>query len=125
MDSEATNALRFIPAGAFVDVRLRARISNDARSGNEIVNRAIVGVRGDPAQDEDTVTLEISDPPLYTITKSVNAESRRPGDIVDYVIEVENTGGSAGDTVRLFDTLPAGLSYVRIARKSMAGWPPM
>ena len=45
-------------------------------------------------------------------TKQVSAATAQAGDMLTYTIAVRNTGVPISDTVRVTDTIPAGLSYV-------------
>ena len=110
---DTTGALRFVPGGETVELRVRARIRPEVEPGTTIRNLVRVGVRGDPVLFEADVELAVEDGPRYAVVKQVDENAAEPGTNVGYTIEVTNVGASAGVEVRLQDVLPDTLEYVR------------
>ena len=109
---ETSRALRFIPAGGTVQVRLQATILADLTAGTEVLNRAIVAVRGDPARPEAEVGFRVVSPPEYRLSKRLDEGRARAGDPVSFTLLVENSGSVPVRALLLRDILPEGLNYI-------------
>jgi uncharacterized repeat protein (TIGR01451 family) len=56
------------------------------------------------------------DPAKLTLTKTVNRDLLRPGEVATYTLTVTNTGGTAARNITLNDSLPAGLRGDAVAQ---------
>ncbi|NTU64871.1 MAG: DUF11 domain-containing protein, partial [Chloroflexi bacterium] len=76
---------------------------------------------GAPFDRSASVTL--NGPNLTSSAKSASSSAARSGEVVSYTIVVRNAGGSFPATVRVTDTLPAGLEYVPGSLTATSGTP--
>ena len=70
-----------------------------------------------------SASVTVTGPNLTGSAKLASFGTARSGDVVGYTIVVRNTGGSFPATVRVTDTLPAGLEYVPGSLTATSGTP--
>ena len=94
-----------LPAGTRIDNQARVRLpSGQSRLSDDPTT---------PAPDDPTSVIVVSRPDLSTsIKRVVPAGEVRPGDVVEYTIEVVNSGTAPAVDVRLADRIPAELDDV-------------
>jgi uncharacterized repeat protein (TIGR01451 family) len=81
--------------------------------GQSIVNTAVIDPVVIPQLTRSaSVTILNAPPDLSPTTKHASIANAIFGDTVTYTIVLRNTGGPFTNTVRVTDTIPAGLSYV-------------
>ena len=95
-------------------VTFQATINNDAATGSNINNTAIIYCTEIPVpQSSNTATVTvISNPPALGLDKRVTPSSAARGDIVTYTIVRKNTGGGAATNVTITDVMPAHMTYL-------------
>jgi large repetitive protein len=115
-------AIAEIPAGRQAVIELRARVRNamGAQQGVAINNTVSYtyanspGGTTQPALSSGTLTVNIVEPHIETITKSANPTTATAGEIVRYSLTLTASGGIyASDVfdVTLIDSLGLGLAY--------------
>ncbi len=71
---------------------------------------------------ENLVTLlDLGGSDLSASRKSVSSPRARQGDVLTFVITLQNNGAPFGENVQVTDTLPAGLTYVPESMTSSSG----
>ena len=104
-----------MPPGSSIPGWLNAHISSSVADNTVLVNTFSVswedclGNASGPAEVQNETTVNTH--PQLIIDKTGTEESY-PGDILNYTIRIENSGGMAAKNVTLTDILPVGLSYV-------------
>ena len=105
---------------------LTVRVTVDPEAPASVINTASLSGGGDldAANNVATDPTEIGEFTAadFQVAKSVDKALLRPGDSVAFRIEARNVAGTQLEEVRLTDTLPRGLTYVRgTARVAMTG----
>ncbi len=91
-------------------------VAVDAGPASVVNNVSVDGPNTDPTpgNNVDSDPTEIVDDANVTVTKTAGATSVHAGANVTWTIDVENEGPSTADEISVSDTLPAGLTIVRI-----------
>jgi len=98
-------------ATSIVTITYRAFVT--AGPSEIITNTATIDpVLNPPLTRSATLTVTTSGPNLSGSTKQASAASAQWNEVVTYTIVLRNSGQAFTQTVRVTDTLPAGLSYV-------------
>jgi uncharacterized repeat protein (TIGR01451 family) len=83
---------------------------------------AVVALAGGELFGPASATLLVNQPGV-AVTKEVSEDNALPGDAVDYMVNIHNTG-DVTDTIELVtDTLPAGFSFVEMLPGDITGDP--
>jgi uncharacterized repeat protein (TIGR01451 family) len=111
-----------LAAGASVELGLRATLDFPLADGLVVPNQATITATGVTAQPtDDPTTDDLDDPTSLVVTArpdltstfktvtDLDGGSFRPGDQIEYVIEVRNTGTDAAANVTVTDRLAAEL----------------
>lgn len=97
-----------LPAGSSAWVVINGRVAEDAVTS--LTNRAGVTSDTPGAGASVEIVTPLSSQADLALTK-VGTATARPGESVVYTVTVRNLGPSAAATVRITDTLPAGLTF--------------
>ena len=101
-----------------VKVKVKVKVKEEAEVGKEIINKAIVDDMKHPKEPEAKITPLHKDGKIKA-KKSVNNETPKLGEEVEYRISMKNTVkyGKLTDVI-IEDTLPEGLEYVENSLKA-------
>jgi uncharacterized repeat protein (TIGR01451 family) len=95
-----------------------------AESLQLITNTATIDpILNPPLTRSTTITAIPSGPDLSGSTKQVSTNSARVNDVLTYTLILRNSGQAFIQTVRVTDTLPAGLSYLPGSLAATSGTP--
>ncbi|MFP1647572.1 isopeptide-forming domain-containing fimbrial protein [Enterococcus mundtii] len=104
--------------GAITDTSTRSivfkvTVNQEAKAGETIVNKATIDDGTNPPDEPETPVTPVVTPGQLEVTKTVNHQSPKIGDEIEYRISFRNkvTNGVI-DQVTITDTLPKGLTYV-------------
>ncbi|PTO35324.1 isopeptide-forming domain-containing fimbrial protein [Enterococcus mundtii] len=104
--------------GAITDTSTRSivfkvTVNQEAKAGETIVNKATIDDGTNPPDEPETPVTPVVTPGQLEVTKTVNHQSPKIGDEIEYRISFRNkvTNGII-DKVTITDTLPKGLTYV-------------
>ncbi|MHA4064811.1 isopeptide-forming domain-containing fimbrial protein [Bacillus cereus] len=99
-------------------VKVKVKVKEEAEVGKEIINKAIVDDMKHPKEPEAKITPLHKDGKIKA-KKSVNNETPKLGEEVEYRISMKNTVkyGKLTDVI-IEDTLPEGLEYVENSLKA-------
>ncbi|QIW20492.1 isopeptide-forming domain-containing fimbrial protein [Bacillus thuringiensis] len=104
-------------------VVFKAKVKEDFKVGEGIVNKVVVDDTKDPATSEVTITPEYKDGKLRA-EKFVNNKKPKLGEEVEYRISFKNTVENGKLTeVKVEDEIPAGLEYVENSLKAEGSKP--
>lgn len=84
------------------------------------VGSGIIGTNvstGGPGSNDHTFDFGFAILPDVQLTKQVDNPAPNVGDIVEYTVEVRNTGNTSASGIEVTDTLPAGLSFVSFVQQ--------
>ena len=115
-----------------VSVRFEATVAPQVTDGERIANQAIARANNisDETRSDDPDTPELSDPTVVIVssraqigiaTKRVNPQEARPGDEIEWVIEIENRGPSIARDIVVADPLSEWLVDVVAQGGQIAG----
>ncbi|MFB5584245.1 isopeptide-forming domain-containing fimbrial protein [Bacillus albus] len=101
----------------------KAKVKEDFKVGDNIVNKVVVDDTKDPTTSEVTITPEYKDGKLKA-EKFVNNKKPKLGEEVEYRISFKNTveNGKLAE-VKVEDEIPAGLEYVENSVKAEGSKP--
>jgi len=102
-----------VTPGTPVVIRFRARINTPLPNNTSIVNTATIndGFSGHASFTRQATTTVQSAPNLSTSSKTVNAASARPGEVLIYTLSLINTGNMSATGATLNDALPANVTW--------------
>ena len=106
---------------------VNARLDAGASIGSVVVNEvtATLGGEGsDPVagNDFDSASITVVEPEAdIEVTKTVDAASALPGDLLTYEIVVSNAGPQSADAVQIVDNMPAELLSVAWTCQGLSG----
>ncbi|MGD2278015.1 isopeptide-forming domain-containing fimbrial protein, partial [Bacillus wiedmannii] len=101
----------------------KAKVKEDFKVGDGIVNKVVVDDTKDPTTSEVTITPEYKDGKLKA-EKFVNNKKPKLGEEVEYRIRFKNTVENGKLTeVKVEDEIPAGLEYVENSLKAEGSKP--
>ncbi|MED2016407.1 isopeptide-forming domain-containing fimbrial protein [Bacillus wiedmannii] len=104
-------------------VVFKAKVKEDFKVGDGIVNKVVVDDTKDPTTSEVTITPEYKDGKLKA-EKFVNNKKPKLGEEVEYRIRFKNTVENGKLTeVKVEDEIPAGLEYVENSLKAEGSKP--
>ncbi|PEJ05755.1 cell surface protein [Bacillus wiedmannii] len=104
-------------------VVFKAKVKEDFKVGDGIVNKVVVDDTKDPTTSEVTITPEYKDGKLKA-EKFVNNKKPKLGEEVEYRISFKNTVENGKLTeVKVEDEIPAGLEYVENSLKAEGSKP--
>ncbi|MZZ58514.1 isopeptide-forming domain-containing fimbrial protein [Enterococcus mundtii] len=91
----------------------KVTVNQEAKAGETIVNKASIDDGTNPPDEPETPVTPVVTPGQLEVTKTVNHQSPKIGDEIEYRISFRNkvTNGVI-DQVTITDTLPKGLTYV-------------
>ena len=102
-----------LPANANFNLSFQATINPGTPVGTVIPNRARFERTAAPGftflSNEVTVTVV---GPALTATKTSPTTSARPGQVITFDVQVQNTGTAPADNVVVRDPLPSNATYV-------------
>jgi uncharacterized repeat protein (TIGR01451 family) len=101
-----------VPAGGVVTVTYAVTASLPLTDGVQIVNTVAVSSTEVPTQVTSTVTDTVASSHVLAVEKTASAQIVAPGDTLTYTLRYTVTGDGPVEALRLFDSLPAALSYV-------------
>jgi uncharacterized repeat protein (TIGR01451 family)/fimbrial isopeptide formation D2 family protein len=100
--------------GAVAWIQLHGATSPDVTTATQLANTAHATAAEDPVGVRATVTPTLSSGADLAVTKA-GAATAAPGDTLLYTLTVANLGPSRAQSVRVTDTLPAGLTFAGAA----------
>ncbi|MDJ1475046.1 isopeptide-forming domain-containing fimbrial protein [Bacillus sp. LS15-K4] len=97
----------------------KAKVKEEAKVGKEIINKAIVDdTKNPPIKPEERITPQYKDG-MIDSRKTVDNPSPKLGEEVEYRISFKNTVENGKlETVKIEDTIPNGLEYVKGSEKA-------
>ncbi|MBI2953768.1 MAG: DUF11 domain-containing protein [Chloroflexi bacterium] len=110
-----------VGVGSPVTITFQARVNSEAAEGTVISNTAQIDDGRNPPFSTTVARTTVNDRASLTATKSVNAATAMPGDVLTYTIIIANSGNANATGVRLTDTLPPYVSYVDNSASVSAG----
>lgn len=99
-----------IPAGTSKTITLQAQVKNDTPGSTVLRNTAQILGQQQALTAEDTTIVEGAAPGQITIDLSADKDEVRPGDDLEYEVEVKNTG-SASRTFTVTLSLPDEVDF--------------
>jgi uncharacterized repeat protein (TIGR01451 family) len=117
-----------VDAGQTVTRHTTYTVPVPSTDGATITNTAVVSGQNMVGNEQADATNDVSSAtttitaPVLTLAKTASATAA-PGDAITYTLTYENTGGGAGESVAIGDTLPAGV-YYSTALDTGSGPPP-
>lgn len=103
-----------LDVGASRVVTLVVQVTSPLPNGTPIVNTAHV-TSSHGVTDTDTATTTVGSAPVLLLSKQsvdANGAPLQPGDVLSYVIVVQNAGNAVANAVTVSDSLPAHTGYV-------------
>ncbi|MFH1366501.1 MAG: DUF4215 domain-containing protein [Patescibacteria group bacterium] len=91
-------------------VALTVKVAGVIANGTILTNTAVLD-SNETEPYSDTETTTINSGAVLTIVKSLEKSPVYPGDSVNYIVTIKNTGSDTAYNLRLADTMPAGFTY--------------
>jgi gliding motility-associated-like protein/uncharacterized repeat protein (TIGR01451 family) len=108
-------------AGVSIDDDGNLKLPKDAAEGSYVIIYSICD-RSNPTNcSESMILIKVSESVNLKISKVAQMQSVYEGDVMDYVIRIENNRGGRSTNVQVKDLLPLGLRY--ISSSASAGSP--
>jgi uncharacterized repeat protein (TIGR01451 family) len=101
-----------VPRGGVVTVTYAVTVAIPLTNNLVIANTVAVSSTEVPTQVTSTVIDTVASSHVLSLTKSASAQIVAPGDVLTYTLRYTVTGDGPVEALRLFDSLPAELSYV-------------
>ncbi len=96
-------------------VSLTVQVASPLDNGTIITNNALLSA--DNAPDVTTINeVVVNSAPELTIAKSADKDVLQPGEVINYSIDIGNTGNAVARSTVVFDLLPDNTSFVSASR---------
>ncbi len=105
-DNKITWTIENINSNQTINLTVNVTLSPEAKKGTNIVNTA-VGDFGSSSTENEVIDADLN------LNKSVNKTKALPGEEVTYTLTVANNGTAPANNLKISDTLPNELEYVR------------
>ncbi len=110
-----------LAAGADSSPKISVRVASSVPHDTVLSNTAILSANESdptPGDHSDTATVTVNREADLLVTKTASADPAIAGNILNYVVKIENRGPSDASGVVVTDTLPAGLTFRSIFSSS-------
>ena len=101
-----------IPAHGSVTIKFEVEVKKSADCDSVVINKASARWGNQVVDSSVRTLIECPPEPELTISKSADVANVAPGGLIEYTIEIANSGAAPAIGITMLDPIPGGTSYV-------------